>query len=258
MLVDDWSMRDYPENTGSGSQWFFKTFGLIGPAKSYMGEMIAAVRNRAAQENLLYIETMMHVPGNSAQVQQVEANVTWNDNLSVMREELLDAGLRDICRENAEKLASLDATGYTLSNPAGKNVTVRYLYEAVRINPKKDVYTDLVQAFETANQSPLVVGINFVGEEDTYYARTDYHLHMEMIGYLHTVYPNVPIALHAGEQTDRTCPARRPPVPHRRCDCHGPRLAYRTRRRHHGGERFGEDAGYHGRRKNPHRDPAHQ
>ena len=34
MLVDDWSMRDYPENTGSGSQWFFKTFGLIGPAKS--------------------------------------------------------------------------------------------------------------------------------------------------------------------------------------------------------------------------------
>ncbi len=206
MLVDDWSMRDYPENTGSGSQWFFKTFGLIGPAKSYMGEMIAAVRNRAAQENLLYIETMMHVPGNSAQIQQVEANVTWNDNLSVMREELLDAGLRDICRENAEKLASLDATGYTLSNPAGKNVTVRYLYEAVRINPKKDVYTDLVQAFETANQSPLVVGINFVGEEDTYYARTDYHLHMEMIGYLHTVYPNVPIALHAGEQTTGLVP----------------------------------------------------
>jgi len=67
--------------------------------------------------------------------------------------------------------------------------------------PKKDVYTSLVQAFETANQSPLIVGINFVGEEDAYYARTDYHLHMEMIGYLHAVYPDVPIALHAGEQT---------------------------------------------------------
>ena len=171
-----------------------------------MGEMIAAVRNRAAQENLLYIETMMHVPGNSAQVQQVEANVTWNDNLSVMREEfsMRDSGIS--AARMREKLASLDATGYTLSNPAGKNVTVRYLYEAVRINPKKDVYTDLVQAFETANQSPLVVGINFVGEEDTYYARTDYHLHMEMIGYLHTVYPNVPIALHAGEQTTGLVP----------------------------------------------------
>jgi len=200
-LVDDWSMRDYPENTGTGRFWFFNTFGLISPVKTYMGEMIATLRNRAAQEHVMYIETMMHVPVTSAQEKQVEANVAWDDNLAVMRENLLNAGLRDICRKNAEQLAVYDAESRALSTPTGKNVTVRYLYEAVRLNPKKVVYTDLVQAFETANQSPLIAGINFVGEEDTYYARTDYKLHMRMIGYLHSVYPDVRIALHAGEQT---------------------------------------------------------
>jgi len=200
-LVDDWSMRDYPANTGSGRVWFFKTFSLIGPAKNYMGEMIADLRDRNAQDNVMYVETMLHVPGTSGQVQQIEARVNWTGDMAVTRQNLLDAGLRDLCRQNAERLAAYDAQSRELASPAGKNVTVRYQYEAVRLMPRKDVYTDLVQAFETANQSPLIAGVNFVGEEDTYYSRTDYKLHMAMIGYLHSVYPNVKIALHAGEQT---------------------------------------------------------
>lgn len=205
-LVDDWSMRDYPANTGSGRLWFFKIFGLINPATNYMGELIATIRDRAAGENVMYIETMMHARGTSAQEKEAESKVVWNDNFSVMRENLLDAGLRESCVENARILASYDATSREFASSQGKNVTVRYIYEAIRVNPKKDVYTDLVQAFETANQSPLVAGINFVGEEDTYYARTDYHLHMQMISYLHSVYPNVSIALHAGEQTPGLVP----------------------------------------------------
>jgi adenosine deaminase len=205
-LVDDWSMRDYPANTGSGRAWFFKTFGLIGPATNYMGEMIASIRDRAADENVMYIETMMHARGTSTQEREAESKVPWNDNLSLMRENLLDAGLREVCIQNARNTALYDARSQELAGPGGKNVTVRYIYEAIRLNPKKDVYTDLVQAFETANQSSLVAGINLVGEEDTYYARTDYRLHMQMISYLHSVYPDVPIALHAGEQTTGLVP----------------------------------------------------
>jgi hypothetical protein len=200
-LVDDWSMRDYPKNTGSGRKWFFATFNLFGPAKIYQGEMIATLRDRAAEEHVMYLETMMNIQGRYAQVAQVEANVTWDDNFGEMREDLLDAGLREICQQNAEALAAVDTRSVELAGQGGKNVTVRYIYQAGRNYPKLDVYTDLVLAFETANQSPLVAGINLVGEEDAYYARTDYHLQMEMIAYLHSIYPGVPIALHAGEQT---------------------------------------------------------
>jgi adenosine deaminase len=205
-LVDSWSMRDYPENTGSGRQWFFRMFGLIGPAKSYPGELVAAIRNRAAQEHVMYIETMMHVPGTSGQEQQIESRVAWNDDFGVMHGNLLAAGMIDLSRQNAARLAALDTESRELSTTGGKNVTIRYIYEAGRVYPKKDVFTDLVLAFETANQSPLVAGINFVGEENSYYARSDYRLHMQMIGYLHSVYPRVPIALHAGEQTTGLVP----------------------------------------------------
>jgi adenosine deaminase len=46
---------------------------------------------------------------------------------------------------------------------------------------------------------PDVVGINFVMPEDGYISMRDYHLQMQMLDYLHSVYPKVHITLHAGE-----------------------------------------------------------
>ncbi|MCX6692921.1 MAG: hypothetical protein NTW33_12985 [Methanoregula sp.] len=57
-----------------------------------------------------------------------------------------------------------------------------------------------------ADRSPVVVGINLVGDEAAYYSRTDYHLHMEMVSYLASVYPQVSVSLHAGELTPRLAP----------------------------------------------------
>lgn len=42
-----------------------------------------------------------------------------------------------------------------------------------------------------------------MGDEAAKNSTTDYHLHMEMISYLHSVYPNVSITLHAGELTPK-------------------------------------------------------
>jgi adenosine deaminase len=50
-----------------------------------------------------------------------------------------------------------------------------------------------------ASQDPRVVGLNFVQPEDTYMAMSEYHRQMLMLDYLHSVYPTVHIALHAGE-----------------------------------------------------------
>jgi adenosine deaminase len=41
--------------------------------------------------------------------------------------------------------------------------------------------------------------MNFVQPEDGYIAMRDYTLQMKIVGYLHSVYPNVHISLHAGE-----------------------------------------------------------
>jgi len=50
-----------------------------------------------------------------------------------------------------------------------------------------------------AAADPRVVGINFVQPEDTFMSMSEYHRQMLMLDYLHSVYPQVHISLHAGE-----------------------------------------------------------
>jgi adenosine deaminase len=61
------------------------------------------------------------------------------------------------------------------------------------------VFAQTLLGFEVASADPDVVGINFVQPEDARLAMGDYHLQMQMLDYLHSVYPKVHISLHAGE-----------------------------------------------------------
>lgn len=199
-LVSFWTMKDFPFATLSGHDWFFNTFDLIDPVTYYDGDVYATIRDRAADENILYLE-LMTSQTNGDDVRKVLSEVDWNENLSHMRDDLLQAGLAEICERKVAKHASYDQMSVELSHPDGKNVTTRYIYEALRFYPKKEVFTDLLQAFEIANSSPVISGITLVGDEADQYSADDYHLHMEMIAYLHSVYPDVHIELHAGELT---------------------------------------------------------
>ena len=53
--------------------------------------------------------------------------------------------------------------------------------------------------FALAEIDPRVVAVNFVQAEDGYTSMTDYHLQMTMVDYARRTYPNVHVALHAGE-----------------------------------------------------------
>jgi adenosine deaminase len=70
--------------------------------------------------------------------------------------------------------------------------------------PPEQVFAQTLLGFETAEASidakdDTWVGINFVRPEDDYVAMRDYTMQMKMIGFLHSLYPNVHISLHAGE-----------------------------------------------------------
>jgi adenosine deaminase len=57
----------------------------------------------------------------------------------------------------------------------------------------------MVTGFELAQGDSRVVGLNLVMPEDWYVPMHDFDLHMQMLDYLHAVYPKVHISLHAGE-----------------------------------------------------------
>ncbi|MFH0968179.1 MAG: hypothetical protein V1862_10900 [Methanobacteriota archaeon] len=205
-LVSKWSMAGFSSDNQSGHDWFFNTFDLIDPVTYYDGELIAVIRDQAASENIRYLE-LMTSQTNSDEVKQIVSQVPWDDNLPLLRENLLNTGLADICRQKVLTQETYDQISRDHATAAGRNVTVRYNYEALRFYPHKEVFSDLLQAFEIANQSPIIEGVTLVGDEADSYSLDDYDEHMKMLAYLHSIYPDVSITLHAGELTPEIVPS---------------------------------------------------
>jgi adenosine deaminase len=76
---------------------------------------------------------------------------------------------------------------------------MRYQAYVVRLVAPSLVFSSMLTAFKAASASPLIVGVNIVGQESAAPSMRDYTLHMKMFRYLKTQYPNVKLALHAGE-----------------------------------------------------------
>ncbi len=122
-----------------------------------------------------------------------------------MRDALLAAGMKDVAAETSKRVAADDARAKeilkcgTPDAAPGCNVNVRYLYQVLRGLRPEIVFAQILLGFELASSDPKFVGFNLVMPEDWYVPIHDFNQHMDMIDYLHGVYPKVHIALHAGE-----------------------------------------------------------
>jgi len=123
---------------------------------------------------------------------------------------LLEKGLRDEVATDREEVRAAEAQRKQLEHcgtaqaTAACRVEVRYIWQVLRDLPPEQVFAQTLLGFETAEDSidakdDTWVGINFVRPEDDYVAMRDYTMHMKMVGFLHSQYPNVHISLHAGE-----------------------------------------------------------
>ncbi|HMH13900.1 MAG TPA: hypothetical protein VK578_12400 [Edaphobacter sp.] len=223
-LVDSFSMRSFvPSASTSGHNHFFSTFGRFsGIDKSHTGEWLDEVASRAADQNEQYLEIMEtpifsdvaklgysipwpNTPADPAMNRTGDATGTTREDLSHLRDALLAGGLRDEVaidrKELDDALASRNQIEHCGEASATRacSVKIRFLYQVLRAFPPQQVFAQTLLGFELASQDPRVVGINFVQPEDAYMAMSEYHRQMLMLNYLHSVYPNVHIALHAGE-----------------------------------------------------------
>ncbi len=218
-LIDAFSMRSFVPSSGwSGHDQFFATFDRFGSLEDHYGEWVDEVASRAAAQNELYLELMVTPAFSSAT--GIAREIGWSPQLAAanpqafaeFRQQLLDKGLRDEVAVDHEKVQAseterkqLEHCGTPYAAPACQ-VEVRYLYQVLRGNAPEQVFAQTLLGFETVEASmeardDLWVGINFVQPEDGYISMRDYTLQMKMVGYLHSVYPRVPISLHAGELT---------------------------------------------------------
>ena len=209
-VVDSLSMRDFvPTPSYSGHDQFFDTFDRFsGLNKSHIGEWVDEVASRSAAQNQQYLELMQTPPfGHAATVAH---QVGFNPDLPKLRQDLLDHGVLDevaadrtYIRDAEAQRRQIEHCGTPQATPACQ-VEIRYIYQVLRAFPPEQVFAQTLLGFETIKQSidahePGFVGINFVQPEDDLVAMRDYTLHMQMVGYLHSLYPQVHISLHAGE-----------------------------------------------------------
>jgi adenosine deaminase len=223
-LVDSFSMRSFVPSAGtSGHDQFFATFSRFGAIdKSHTGEWLDEVATRAAAQNEQYLEIMetpvfTDVANISSRIEWPstpvdpslnrtgDATGTTREDLSHLRDILLAAGLRnevDIDRKELDDALDTRNSIENCGQPSARtacSVKIRFLYQVLRGFPPQQVFAQTLLGFEVASQDPRVVGLNFVMPEDGYLSMSEYHRQMLMLDYLHSVYPNVHISLHAGE-----------------------------------------------------------
>ena len=125
----------------------------------------------------------------------------WERNLagmmisSKMREQLLSRGLPQVIDQASKFLNETERKeneemhcGQPNADP-GCGVQARYLYQVSRGVPKEVVFAQILSGFEMASKDPRVVGLNLVMAEDWYVPIHDFKLHMQMLDFLHAVYP---------------------------------------------------------------------
>ncbi len=214
LLVDSFSMRAFVATEAiNGHDQFFATFGRWSGMNDHSGEWLDEVATRAAAQNEQYLE-IMQTPtfthareiGNKIGWPEGAENSVTPAQLSQLRDKLIAAGLRgEVAVDRGELSHSLDVRNniercslVDNASPAC-HVQIHFLYQILRGFPPQQVFAQTLLGFEVASADPDVVGINFVMPEDGYVSMRDYHLQMQMLDYLHSVYPKVHISLHAGE-----------------------------------------------------------
>lgn len=201
--IDAMSMRHFAGGKESGHDHFFDAFAKFAlVARAHTGEMVAEVVSRAADQHELYLELITGLVPQIA-MSQGSSSIT-RDDFESLRVRLLPE-MQNALSQQQQKVDHTESQWHellacgTANALPGCKVKVRYIYEVYRGFPPAQVFAMTLAGFELAKTDPRIVALNFVMPEDGYVSIRDYTLHMEMVDFMHKLYPQVHISLHAGE-----------------------------------------------------------
>ncbi|WP_426112142.1 adenosine deaminase [Massilia sp. PWRC2] len=203
-VLQRWSSKDFNNHGAIQSppdRQFFQTFGYFGPvSNANFAEGLQTLKQRAILENVSYIETMFKLAPFKGDAAFDSAAWQAGDDAAV------DAVLRRqqaALEQDGAFTASINDYVAKIETAASgiddANFTMRYQAYVLRLLAPSQVFSSMVAGFKAASQSPLIVGVNIVGQESQMVSMRDYALHMKMFRFLKRQYPDVKVALHAGE-----------------------------------------------------------
>lgn len=210
--MQKWSVKDYNHVDYPSDKLFFESFIKFEPAiKGNFGPGLLELKKRAISENVSYIETQLSTIPTTMNTDDLTPFNVRLRKLALMKDEkaitkALDSVYNSLIKKNAASYANDFNTNFVtkLHNDLkidDKQFTMRYQNFVLRFMEPVDLFKNLVIAFISADQSPLMAGVNIVSPEDGETSMKDYWLHMLLFKYCHSRYPNVKYTMHAGELT---------------------------------------------------------
>jgi len=207
--VRAWSLKDFVAGAESAHDHFFATFYKFGAIVADNPiPLLAEIIERAANQNEQYMEILI-MPDN-ARSAHLPDQPPFTDNYDLLRQKILATpGFMDEINNTVEVSNHLlsDTRAFMGCAKAPQNpaclLTVRFQYYVLREQSLDRVFSQALHAFEAASRSSAIVAVNLVQAEDGIISLRDYHEQMRILGYMHKIYPQVHIALHAGELTSR-------------------------------------------------------
>lgn len=208
-LMEKWSVKDYNGVSYPSDKQFFETFTYFGvTSNDSLEQGLLELKNRAVKENVSYIETMFKgIPCNISLHEISEYIALLRDAQAARNEDKTQKLLYEIhawlqgrdVKKYAREFNNRLEVMHRNTGMDDERFTMRYQNYVVRVLDPLTVFRSLVVAFESANSSPLVVGVNIVAPENNETSMKDYWLHMQMYRFCHEKYPQVEYAMHAGE-----------------------------------------------------------
>lgn len=214
-IVRSWSMEGFTSENESGHDHFFNTFMKFMPiVYQYRSQLIANVLQRAAAQNEHYIE-IMDIPdnANSLSFGSLIANASTYDKKRalLLADKEFQQNVNNTINESKLMEAQAREELQCIVNPQKKacQIKLKVLYYVLREQPLDNLFAQALNAFEAVSRSQSnLVGVNLVQPEDGVISMRDYEQQMRIFNYLHNKYPNVHIALHAGELTSEFVPEK--------------------------------------------------
>jgi adenosine deaminase len=210
-ILQAWSVKDYVDLGIPSHKHFFDTFGKL-PSGGWneTGVGLQELQNRAARENVQYLELMLRSVPSDKMIQD-EARYSsllklteYSDTLQLHAVlDSLTAAFKGI--DLSADVKAFNEKLLTIHNqyvPDNNAVTIRYQTYVNRRNEPVKFFRDLLTAFEAAQTNTLVTGLNILSPEHGDVSMRDYKLHMYMFRYCSRLYNNtVKYSMHAGELT---------------------------------------------------------
>jgi adenosine deaminase len=208
-LLSRWSDKDYRNHSHqqvAPDEHFFDTFGYFGSfSDDDHNQGLSLLKKRAIAENVQYIETMLSsapAPENPALAKAIDelppdaGQAQVDAALAPLYEFLI--GDPATAKGVTNYLNSVDAVAAGIDDGAFR---MRFQAYVVRSEAPAKVFAGLYSSFAAVNARRLVIAVNIVGPENGTVSMRDYSLHMRMFAFLKRKYPDVRLALHAGELT---------------------------------------------------------